>query len=189
MCYFFFKDDFKDQRSVVSALCCVLHQLFLQKRSLLSDAILDRFNISGEQFTSSFDELWQTLTNVAEEKNAGEIICLLDAIDECDDQGRSQLTEALCKLYSTTRKFNLKFLITSRPYDGIRRGFQPLNIPGLPVIHLSGENDVEMEKISGEIDGFIRVKAHNIGERLKLTHNEQALLLRQLMRVPNRIYL
>jgi ankyrin repeat protein len=187
-CYFFFK-DIKDQKSVASALCCILHQLFTQKRFLLSDAILDQIDISGEQFTNSFDELWQTLIQAAEGKNAGEIICLLDAIDECEDQGRSQLTEALCKLYNTTRNFNLKFLLTSRPYDGIRRGFQPLNIPGLPVIHLSGESDVEMEKISREIDEFISVKALHIGERLKLTHNEQGLLLEQLMRIPNRTYL
>ena len=190
VCYFFFKDDFEDQRSVVSALCCVLHQLFIQKRFLLSGAILDQFDIIGEKFTSSFDELWQTLINAAEDVNAGEIICILDAIDECDDQGRSLLAQALCKLYSTTTgKSNLKFLLTSRPYDRIRRGFQPLNIPGLPVIHLSGESDIEMEKISREIDEFITIRAQDIGERLKLTHNEQDILLRQLMRVSNRTYL
>jgi ankyrin repeat domain-containing protein 50 len=190
VCYFFFKDDFEDQRSVVSAFCCILHQLFIQKRFLLSDKILDQFDIIGEKFTSSFDELWHVLINAAEDENAGEIVCILDAIDECDDQGMSQLAQALCKLYSTTtRNSNLKFLLTSRPYDGIRRGFQPLKIPGLPVIHLSGESEIEMEKISLEIDGFIKVRAQDIGERLKLTKNEQDLLLRQLMRVPNRTYL
>jgi ankyrin repeat protein len=189
VCYFFFKDDFEDQRSVVSALCCILHQLFIQKRFLLSDAILDQFDIIGEKFTSSFDELWQTLINAAEDENAGEIICILDAIDECDDQERSQLSQALCKLYRTTRRFNLKFLLTSRPYDGIRRGFQPLEIPGMPVIHLSGESEVEMQKISQEIDEFIGARAQDIGARLKFTHNQQSLLLKQLMLVPNRTYL
>ncbi|KAF2190046.1 ankyrin, partial [Zopfia rhizophila CBS 207.26] len=189
VCYFFFKDDFEDQRNVVSALCCILRQLFMQKRILLSDAILDQFDTEGETFTSSFGELWQTLTNAAEDENAGEIICLLDAIDECEDQGRSQLTQKLCQLYGTKKNFNLKFLLTSRPYGGIRRGFQPLKIPGLPVIHLSGESDVEMEKISREIDVFIRARVQDIGARLKLTHNEQELLLRELMRVPNRTYL
>ena len=28
VCYFFFKDDFEDQKSIVSALSCILHQLF-----------------------------------------------------------------------------------------------------------------------------------------------------------------
>lgn len=148
VCYFFFKDDFEDQRNVVSALCCILRQLFLKKRTLLSDTILDKFDIDGEMFISSFNEVWDTLINVAEDENAGEIICLLDAIDECENQGRSQLTQKLCQLYAAKRNFNLKFLLTSRPYSGIRRGFQPLKIQGLPMIHLSGESDVEMEKIS-----------------------------------------
>lgn len=189
VCYFFFKDDFEDQRTVVSALCCILRQLFLKKRTLLSDKILDKFDIDGEMFLGSFNEVWNTLVNVAEDENAGEIICLLDAIDECENQGRSQLAQKLCQLYATKRNFNLKFLLTSRPYSGIRRGFQPLKIQGLPMIHLSGESDVEMEKISREIDVFIRARIQDIGKRLILSQHEQDLLLEKLLSVPNRTYL
>jgi Cdc6-like AAA superfamily ATPase len=170
-CYFFFKDDFEDQRSAVSALCCILHQLFRQKRILLSEEILEQFEIEEEKLTSSFGELWATLLSAAKDKNAGEIVCVLDAIDECEDYGRSQLVQALCKLYRTESNFNLKFLLTSRPYGGIRRGFQPLELPGLPVIHLSGESDVEMKKISQEIDVFIKARVHDIGARLMRTKN------------------
>jgi ankyrin repeat domain-containing protein 50 len=101
----------------------------------------------------------------------------------------AQLTQALCKLYGTRTSFNLKYLLTSRPYGGIRRGFQPLDIPGLPVIHLSGESDIEMKKISREIDIFIKARVHDIGGRLKLRNDEQELLLQKLMDVPNRTYL
>src|ERR1700722_6906704 len=188
-CYFFFKDDFEDQRSIVCALCCILRQIFQQKRILLSEKIFEQFEMDGEMFTSSFNELWDAIISAAEDKNAGEIVCLLDAIDECEDRGRSQLTQALCKLYGTKRDFNLKFLVTSRPYGGIRRGFQPLKIPGLPVIHLSGESEVEMEKISREIDVFINARVENIGIQLNLRNDEQELLLQELMRVPNRTYL
>jgi ankyrin repeat domain-containing protein 50 len=89
ICYFFFKDDFEDQRNVISALCCILRQIFIQKHILLSEAILEQFEASEENFTSLFDELWSTFISVAKDKNAGEIICLLDAIDECEDYGRS----------------------------------------------------------------------------------------------------
>ena len=188
-CYFFFKDDFEDQRNAISALCCILHQLFMQKRILLSEKILEQFEVDGERLGSSFSDLWAILLSAAEDKNAGEIVCLLDAIDECEDYGRSQLAQALCKLYGTRSNFNLKFLLTSRPYGGIRRGFQPLEIPGLPVIHLSGESDIEMKKISREIDIFIKARVHNIGGRLKLRNDEQELLLQELMHVPNRTYL
>src|SRR2546429_7888582 len=67
-CYFFFKDDFEDQKSIVSALCCILHQLFLQKRILLSETILERFEINGEKFTSSFGDLWDALISAAQDR-------------------------------------------------------------------------------------------------------------------------
>ncbi|KAN0081080.1 Ankyrin repeat-containing domain protein [Elaphomyces granulatus] len=188
-CYFFFKDDFEDQRNVISALCCILHQLFVQKRTLISEKILEQFEVDGERLVSSFGDLWATLLAVAKDENAGEIVCLLDAIDECEGHGRSQLAQALCKLYRTRSNFNLKFLLTSRPYGEIRRGFQPLEIPGLPVIHLSGESDIEMKKISREIDVFIKARVQDIGGRLKLRNDEQDLLLQELMHVPNRTYL
>ncbi|KAJ4854240.1 ankyrin repeats (3 copies) domain-containing protein [Trichoderma breve] len=192
VCYFFFKDDFPDQKNVASALCCILRQIFMQKPSLLSEAILKRFNTGGETFNASFSELWQTFLQVVEDENAGEIVCLLDAIDECEDhsdQGRSQLLKALCALYGTERSFNIKFLITSRPYVEIHRGLQPLDIPGLPVIHLSGESEDEMKKISQEINVYIGARVQDIGRRLQLTQNECSLLLQRLMHIPNRTYL
>jgi ankyrin repeat domain-containing protein 50 len=189
ICYFFFKDDFEDQRNIISALCCILHQLFMQKRILLSEEILERFEVDQERFMSSFSDLWTILLSAAKEENAGEIVCILDAIDECEEHGRSQLTKALCKLYGTRNNFNLKFLLTSRPYAEIRQGFQSLEISELPVIHLSGEGDIEIKKISREIDLFIKARVRNIGGRLKLRNDEQDLLLQKLMRVPNRTYL
>lgn len=146
-CYFFFKDDFEDQRSARSALCCILHQLFKQKGALLSDNVIERFETDGEHLTKSFGDLWDVLVLASQDKNAGEIVCILDAFDECEDQERSELTRYLCRFYGTRNNLNLKFLLTSRPYGNIRRGFQPLQIPGLPVIHLSGESEVEMENL------------------------------------------
>ncbi|KAE8348582.1 hypothetical protein BDV28DRAFT_161223 [Aspergillus coremiiformis] len=116
VCYFFFKDDFDDQRSITIAFCCILSQLFDVKRELLSDAVIEKSEIEGESFTSPFNELWDTLVTAAENRNAGEIVCLLEAIDECEDEGRSQLEKALRRLYGTKRSSRLKFLLTARPY-------------------------------------------------------------------------
>lgn len=192
VCYFFFKDDFLDQRNVTSALSCILRQIFIQRPSLLSDEILKKFNSGGETFDNSFSELWQIFMQVAEDKDAGEIVCLLDAIDECEDrrgQGRSELLKALCTLYGTRRGFNLKFLLTSRPYVDIHRSLQPLQIPGLPVIHLSGESEDEIKKISREINTYIDARVQDVGKRLRLSKDECDLLLQKLMQVPNRTYL
>ncbi|KAL7920862.1 ankyrin repeat-containing domain protein [Trichoderma austrokoningii] len=188
VCYFFFKDDYSDQRSVVSALCCILRQLFIQNPLLLSDEVLRQFAAGGETFYNSFAELWRILMQVSKEESAGGIICILDAIDECEDQA-SQLAQELCKLYGAANDSCLKFLLTSRPYGKIHRHFQPLEMPELPVIHLSGESENEMRKISQEIDIFIQSKVEHLGKQLKLLQDEQNLLLQELMKISHRTYL
>lgn len=191
VCYFFFKDDFEDQKSINSALCCIMYQLFQQNPDLLTETMVNEIEAGGERFLASFNDLWHTILTAAQDVHAGEIICILDAIDECEDHGRLQLAKELCKLYDpeSRLKLKLKFLVTSRPFGTIRRGFQPLQIPGMPTIHLSGESDEEMKKISAEIDIYIRARVEHIGERLKLNRNERNTLLEQLLRVSNRTYL
>ncbi|KAH7109488.1 hypothetical protein B0J13DRAFT_663639 [Dactylonectria estremocensis] len=179
-CYFFFKDDFEDQRSAKSALSCILHQLFTQKEELS----LTRF---------SFDELWEVLVIASQDKNAGQLVCILDAFDECEDQEQAKLAQALRKFYGPKNDMktnvNLKFLVTSRPYDKIGRSFQPLYIPGLPIIHLKGESDAETSKIAREIDVYIEHKVSRIRADLDLKPEEEQLLLQELRRVPNQTYL
>ncbi|KAK0727869.1 putative ankyrin repeat-containing protein, partial [Lasiosphaeria miniovina] len=189
-CYFFFKDDSDEQRSIVTALCCILYQLFLQKRKLFTKTVLVQLGAERETLTSSFSELWSVLLRAAEDDNSGEIVCVLDAIDECDASGSSLLTQALSRLYrnSSNRKPKLKFFITSRPTTTIRRGLLE-DIPELPVVHLSGESEDEMEKIAKEIDIFVETRVRTLSAHLMLSQDEQELLLRELLRVPNRTYL
>ncbi|KAB8251095.1 ankyrin repeat-containing domain protein [Aspergillus flavus] len=188
--YFFFKDDFEDQRSIVKALCCILHQLFYQNRDLLTAHIIEQLEMD-ERIVDSFGSLWNVLISAAKQTDTTEIICLLDAFDECEPDGRSQLTVALERLYTdeSRHNFNLKFLITSRLYGDIRQGFQPMQMEGQPLIHLSGEGTEEMEDISREIKTFIKARVETIGARLKLTEEEKSILLKSVTRVPNTTYL
>jgi hypothetical protein len=122
VCYFFFKDDFSDQRSVVGALCCIPHQLFERRHNLLSGAILDRFTVDRNGATSiSSSSIWETLLEAAQAEGDGEIICVLDAVDERETQGWSQLSQALGQLYSReaiATNFNLKFPKQRLPKEG-----------------------------------------------------------------------
>ncbi|KAL4884621.1 hypothetical protein BJY04DRAFT_181622 [Aspergillus karnatakaensis] len=186
-CYFFFKHDFEDQQTITGALCCILHQLFLQNRTLLSESIIEQFE-TKPTLTSSFSELWDILIRAAHNKHAGQLVCFLDALDECKEEGRSQLIQAVCKLYANESKCNIKFLLTSRPYSEIRRKFRALE-QAVPVIHLSGENEKEMQKISKEIDIYVEARVMDVGRKMNLRDKEQKMLLRRLTRVPNRTYL
>ncbi|KAF5977752.1 hypothetical protein FCOIX_6349 [Fusarium coicis] len=189
VCYFFFKDDFVDQKSLLSALSSILQQLFMLDSALLSDEILLQFDANGQWLAASFVELWQILVKVADSNPETEIVCLIDAVDECNEQERSQLFKALCELCGSKKSLNLKFLITSRPYREIGMGFKPLENLNLPVIHLSGESDSEMTKIVKEIDIAIRERVRTITVQQSLTDEEQLILVSRLLSVRNRTYL
>jgi ankyrin repeat protein len=193
ICYFFFKDDFEDQKSSTSAIASILRQLLLAKPHFLPDSVLDRIDTDGERLTQSFDQLWSIFVSAAANPSAGEVICIFDALDECQDDDqhpdRRRFIEAVTNLYGGGReRYKLKFLITSRPYGDIRSAFRELT-DQMPTIHLSGEGEPEMEKISREIDLVINSRVHDISKKKSLDPDERQFLQEQLTARPNRTYL
>ncbi|KAF3294821.1 hypothetical protein TWF132_002751 [Orbilia oligospora] len=191
ICYFFFKEDLEEQRKATTALCSILFQLFTANRLLICDKILDRFEIVGESFSSSVSELWRAFLIAA--SNADEIVCVLDALDECNSSDRSQLITKLKELYGKPTDLNLKFLVTSRPTRDIVHALrpmrevlqeltaqQPLEVPESLLIHLNGDGDEEKEKIAREINTFIDARVHEISTKLQLGDNERNLLSERL---------
>ncbi|GKZ63035.1 hypothetical protein AnigIFM49718_010766 [Aspergillus niger] len=159
----------------------------MARPELLSDALLDKLKTEGEELIKSFYELWYMLLSVSAQTTAGEVICVLDALDECQDWG--QLIEAVNKFYQesyTNRK--LKFLMTSRPYPHIERLFRKLEA-NLPTIHLSGDGEEEVQQISREIGRVIRKRVSDLGEQRSLEEDECNFLEQQLTAVGNRTYL
>ena len=117
-----------------------------------------------------------------------EIICVLDALDECREGSRKSIITKLVTFYKNVEQGScekpaLKFLVTSRPYIGIEWDFKELT-DIFPNIRLSGEE--ESESISREINLVIEFKLQELGKRR--TINEEALH-RNLLKLPNRTYL
>ncbi|KAL4997728.1 hypothetical protein BDV10DRAFT_194905 [Aspergillus recurvatus] len=189
VCYFFFKDDYPDQKRATNALASILRQLLIAQPHLAQDYLLDKSEAGGDQLVESFNELWSILLHATADKNAGEVVCLFDALDECLQDDQKRLIQAVESLFlNNLGKRKLKFLMTSRPYDHIRRNFFALE-KNLPTIHLSGENEENIEKISSEIDLVIKERVRDIGERNSLRQNECDFLSNQLTSIPNRTYL
>ncbi|KAE8376954.1 hypothetical protein BDV26DRAFT_305203 [Aspergillus bertholletiae] len=189
VCYFFFKDDFEDQKSATKALSVLLRQLFISQPHLLQDTILDKLETDGDKLVQSFSELWDILRSASVNPRAGEIICILDALDECQDGDRKQLTNAVKEFYlGPYKNRKLKFLITSRPYDHIRRDFWELENK-LPTIHLSGDGEEEVKDISREISLVIKKRVEVISDQRSLELDERDMLTQQLTAVENRTYL
>lgn len=125
VCFFFFKDESKQRNSITSALCAILHRLFVM-RPELALLSLPTFDSTGESITGGFTELWDLLMKSAQNATC-DIICVLDALDECNSKDRAELFKVLGRPYAddaVSSSTPLKFLITSRPYRDIEHSFQ-----------------------------------------------------------------
>ena len=189
VCYFFFKEDDVERKNGANALCALLHQLFAQKPGLLQHAMVS-YNLYGDQLRNMLGTLWDILDDAASSDEAGEIVCILDALDECGESSRNDLINLLSQFYRTSilGRTKLRFFITSRPYASIERRFGSM-IRDVPEINLRGED--ELENIRREIDLVIDFHVPRIShaQRFPFTQQVQDTVLRCLKAMPHRTYL
>jgi hypothetical protein len=124
----------------------LLHQVFAQKPELLGHAV-EVFDQNGEErLKISVDLLWKVLTTTAEDPRAGEIVCILDALDECRHSELQPLLRNICSFYDERSRISssmtLKFLVTSRPLQHIENEFSHLS-QRIPAIRLAGEEHTD----------------------------------------------
>ncbi|KAJ5738870.1 hypothetical protein N7493_002025 [Penicillium malachiteum] len=189
-CYFFFKDDNDVQKTLTSALCALLHQLFGQKPWLIKHALPD-FSKEGKKLSGITSKLWDILIQASLDPAANEVIHIIDALDECEKTSRRQLLSNLSHLFENQstnqlRDRKLKFLVTSRPYFDIERSFRTM-VQSSNMIRIEGEK--ESDAISDEIDLVIQRQVPEIGRMIELSQKEEELLLEQLLSIPHRTYL
>lgn len=190
VCHFFFKDGDQRRMNSTNALCAILHQLFTKDStgSLIKHA-LPIYRENSEKLTESFSELWKILENCAKSSNAGEIVCLLDALDECNRESRMELIEQLKKFYTKQAKgpscpSKLKFLITSRPYDDLEASFRMFSDTAT---YLRFDGDDKFEQIGQEINLVIDAKMSDIG--YGLNDEGRRIISERLKSMKNRTYL
>ncbi|KAL3484771.1 purine and uridine phosphorylase [Aspergillus germanicus] len=183
ICYFFFKDQ--DQNTVRQALCAILHQLFAQKLFLIGHA-MDYFRINGTNLTKSTTVLWNILEKALKDPQAGPVIILLDALDECAESEFEDLVQNVKRhsLQSNLRK--LKFLLTSRPYEQIIDKFRDL-LCTFPQIRIPGEE--KSEEISQEVSHVIHYRVEQLAKEKGLSELVKNHLAERLLTVTHRTYL
>jgi ankyrin repeat protein len=191
ICYFFFKDDSEENKSATHALCAVLHQLFSQNNALIRYAIPE-FQRNGDKLPQLFDTLWSILVTAAACPDAGSVICVLDALDECAESSRLPLIKKLASFYSNSNSnVMLKFIVTSRPNTAIGDAFLRENLD-LSTVRLMGENEAEMNDISAEIDLVIKDRVRRFRSLRRgsgVEDDAHIIIQEQLNEIENRTYL
>ena len=162
ICHFFFKDGDERRQHSTDALCAILHQLFAQDSSgSLIRKALGSHKTYGKSLTQNFSKLWQILLDCSRSSDAGEVICVLDALDECDGHSRGELIDRLEELYCRNHPSKLKFFITGRPYNNLEARFRRFSDkPGYQ--HLNGDD--KSEEIGKEINLYIDHWVQNFTE-------------------------
>jgi hypothetical protein len=160
-CYYFFK-DLPERNNAATALKAILHQLFDQQPILLK-YVVDDLNRTEAGFIHTFETYWDILLKAARSSEAHNIICILDALDECQDSGL-KIIGKLNHFYnaeSQSFKPSLKFLITSRPSRDIEQIFVVLT-RSMPTIRLAGEEAQNVDVINREIHLIVDFKINNM---------------------------
>ncbi|CZR62256.1 uncharacterized protein PAC_12153 [Phialocephala subalpina] len=147
--YFFSNRISVDERSATNAVAVILHQLFLSKPALLEHALrLDGFK-DGNRLGEILEPMWDILTALISDGEAGEIICVLGALDECIEEDRVQLIAALGRLLSNSRRpeINFKFMITSRSHKSFDQIFEELSTDMVKIDATSEEQMAYYDKM------------------------------------------
>ena len=187
VCYFFFQDGQERRTRGTHALSAIIHQLF-KNTNLVSHA-LSSYKDNGKTLRDNISELWDILLKSAKDPEAGEIICILDALDECEEKTRSILINNLISFASPKglreqSPFSLKFLVTSRPYDDIEEQFQSLSGTST---YLRFDGDEKSQQIGQEINLVIDAEIQNITSGF--SGEDRQLISDSLKMKNNRTYL
>ncbi|KAK2600219.1 hypothetical protein QQS21_005015 [Conoideocrella luteorostrata] len=183
ICYFFFKDQ--DQNTARQALCALLHQLFSQKPALIKHAIT-QFRIDGHRLIHGTESLWKVLRNAFKDPQAGPIIIVLDALDECAESEFIGLMQNIQSQFRGGQHGIVKYLLTSRPYEQIVTEFHDL-LGSFPNIRIPGEE--ESEAISQEVNHVITHRVNQLSERKRLPDQVKVYLMDRLLKITHRTYL
>lgn len=131
VCYFFC-DTKNDQESTAEGILQgILHQIFSAHPFLLKKHALPYYKEMGTRMFLSFGTLCDIFERISFDKSAGDIFCIVDAIDECEKSSRRQLIRLFNRILETKRTLDskdtfLKVLMTGRPEETIRSAFQGL---------------------------------------------------------------
>ncbi|KAL6805396.1 ankyrin repeat-containing domain protein [Trichoderma sp. SZMC 28012] len=186
VCYFFFKDGDDSRKYAHNALCALLHQLFIHDStgSLVAQALPSHKDF-GDTLSHNFSELWKILVQCASLLNTREIICVIDALDECQEDSRKIFISELQQFYqSPAVSSKLKFLITSRPYDTIEASFKKLSGA---TSYLRFDGDDKSAEISHEINLVIDFTVNEIAQ--DFTEKDRRLISDRLKSMEHRTYL
>lgn len=155
-CYFFFDEKIKDQSDGASLLLALIHQLLRVDPELVVLAE-KHLTLKNSQHAMGFHNLWEIFKSVLSEKKARNIVCIIDALDECEIASVSKVVRSLSSYISDqnqdlTAEAWFKVVVTSRRYQSIDDTFRT-------VPHFRCSLGDYAEQTDHDIETFIKIRS------------------------------
>ncbi|KAK2616717.1 hypothetical protein QQS21_000329 [Conoideocrella luteorostrata] len=119
LAFFFCDSSFGTRRTASSVIRSLLLQLIQQHPSLIN-YVLPKYALRNTELFESFDALWEIFISAAADTHTGRKYCIIDALDECDQDSQKLLLYQLRRTFQCSEaQQNLRILVISRPYSEI----------------------------------------------------------------------
>jgi ankyrin repeat protein len=170
--YYFCSSQDKSRNDANSLLKAIIHQSLQQAPYLLRRHVSLDFQAHGDKICDSFGLLWKIFVSIVRDPDLGDTICILDALDECEEQSREEILKQLGSAFSSSSAnqdtlkapSEFKLIITSRPYESIRVRLFPFAI-----IRLRAEK--EEDSINSDIARYVDNRVQKLAD-LRHYHDE-----------------
>ncbi|CZR67837.1 uncharacterized protein PAC_17736 [Phialocephala subalpina] len=191
ICYFFFKAS-EENENPNNALCALLYQLFEQNEHLLNKYGIPEYQ-KGGSLANLFEPLWNLLVKACRDPDAGQIICILDALDECAASHKRILVTKFAEFCACNpTSVNFRILMTSRIENALQASFNLGSKSKATFVRLTGEGEKEVAAITKEINLVINEEIERFKEareQSEIYDDAHNILRQEIDKVDNRTYL
>ena len=174
LAYYFCDDKDEKRKSATAILRGLLLQL-LRQRPMLFKHIQPDFAVSRDDLFTNFHGLWRIFDGILKDPGAGEVFCLIDALDECEKESRQSFLNNFTELFTSlqSKKKIFKFIVTSRRESDIEESFSAAS----PAIQ---NLQVDSGRVNDDLSKFIDFKVDELSERKKYRPKQKDKIKRAL---------
>jgi ankyrin repeat protein len=170
MFVYYFCDNKDDKRNTATAIIRGLLLQLFQQRPVLFKQIQPSFEMMAASLFANFDALWRILVNVMKDCGPGELIILVDALDECEQASRQAFLANLLSILED-KSLNVKILITCRPEPEIEDIFRGRR----------GSLYIRLDHINTDLSRFMEIRVRELVRRKAWTFKEEKMIREALM--------
>ncbi|KAL9071941.1 MAG: hypothetical protein Q9161_003873 [Pseudevernia consocians] len=176
MLAYYFCDDKDERRRTATAILRGLLLQLLRQRPILFKHIQSQFNEARDRLFTNFHAMWRIFVSIAQNPEVGEICCLIDALDECEEESRQLLLTNLEKLFCSqqSKKTFAKLIVTSRPNNDIVESLSAVS-PTVRRLH------IDSGRVNKDLTSFIEIKTDDLSNKKRFDSKTKQSIKHTLM--------